>query len=306
MKKSCSLSAVSPFIALLTLSLLAAGCSAKADRAYSSVPAAYESDRASGRAGLYTEAAMDTAEAEMGSGPEAQTDRKLILEGTISIEVRDLSEAEEAVKHWSRVSGGYIASSSLSEQRLYCTIRLPESRFMEAMEGLGNTGALRNRQISTEDVTEQFYDMTARLGTRKILRDRLSEYLRGAKDIKDLISIETELNNVQTEIESMEGRLRRLTDRIDYATIHIDASLPWQTTRSGFQWPDFGDGFRRFGGAAADFLYGLLFAVLYIIVFGVPLVLLAALAYWITFGKAGLVRKLFARLGQGKKKKTGE
>ncbi|MBQ2355241.1 MAG: DUF4349 domain-containing protein, partial [Treponema sp.] len=52
------------------------------------------------------------------------------------------------------------------------------------------------------------------------------------------------------------------------------------------------------------FLVDLFFILLYIILYGVPIVLVIALIYWLCFGKIGIVRKLFIKLSNHKNKES--
>lgn len=231
-----------------------------------------------------------------GQNPAGQQERKLIKTGSVSLEVEQLAATEEAVLAWCQSFGGYVASSFSHESSAAFTVRIPASRFDDAMAAAGNLGRVRSRNISTQDVSEQFYDLRTRLDTRKILRDRLQSYLAQAKDMEDLLHIERELNSTLTEIESMEGRMRRLSNQIDYSTITVDASLPYRTTDQGFQWPSLDRTVRRFLSNLVDFFVGFVAVVLYIIIFGIPILGLVALLYWLLLGRVGLLRKIFKGL----------
>lgn len=231
-----------------------------------------------------------------GQNPAGQQDRKLIKTGSISLEVEQLASAEEAVLEWCQSFGGYVASSFNHETNAAFTVRIPAVHFDAAMAAAGNLGRVRSRNVSTQDVSEQFYDLRTRLDTRKILRDRLQSYLAQAKDMEDLLHIERELNSTLTEIESMEGRMRRLSNQIDYSTITVDLQLPYRTTDQGFQWPSLDRTVRRFLSNVVDFFVGFVAIVLYIIIFGIPILGLVALLYWLLLGRVGLLRKIFKGL----------
>lgn len=317
---------------VLCASVLLAGCGAKSSsKAYyadeammneapmpmmdsraasvSAVPAMKSKNSAMGTP-TEAEALYDSVEeAEIqNSGEAVQTERKLIYTGNISIQVTDLADTEKEISAWVEKYNGYITKSSISGRNLYVVVRIPHQKFKEAFEAGSAFGTLRNRSISTQDVTEQFYDMYARLETRKILRERLESYLKAAPKIEDMLAIERELNDVQSEIESMEGQFRLLSNRIDYSTIYYDVSLPPNTTEKGFTYPDVGKKFSQFWADALEFLASFLVGIFYVIVFAVPLVLAAAFLYFVCFGRLGLVKKLFALAGKktNKTKNTEE
>lgn len=250
--------------------------------------------------GAYGSASGGTAGAGGTSGTggqsQAQQERKLIKTGSISLEVEQLASAEESVLAWCQSFGGYVAASFNHESSANYTVRIPSASFDAAMAAAGDLGRVRSRNLSTQDVSEQYYDLKTRLDTRKILRDRLQAYLAQAGNMEDLLQIERELNSTLSEIESMEGRMRRLSNQIDYATITVDMSLPYRTTDQGFQWPSLSHNVRRFLSNVVDFFVDFVSVVLYIIVFGVPILALVAFLYWLLLGKVGLLKKIFTKL----------
>ena len=227
---------------------------------------------------------------------ETTQGRKIIKTGSLSYEVKNLSETEEKIAAWLEGFGGYIADTWTNRNNMNVTVKVPSSSFEDAMNSTGDFGELLSRSISTEDVSENYYDLETRLETRKILQEKLESYLAGAKSISDLLEIERQLNDVTSELESMEKQFRRLSNQIDFSTISISCRLPANTTEAGFETPDFLQGLKDFGYNALQFLCNFGLGILYIILVGVPSVLLIALLYWLCFGKIGLVRKLFNKL----------
>lgn len=227
---------------------------------------------------------------------ETTQERKIIKTGSLSYEVKNLSETEEKIAAWLESFGGYIADTWSNRNNMNVTVKVPSSSFEDAMNSTGDFGELLSRSISTEDVSENYYDLETRLETRKILQKKLESYLTGAKSISDLLEIERQLNDVTSELESMEKQFRRLSNQIDFSTISISCRLPANTTEAGFETPDFLQGLKDFGYNALQFLCNFGLGILYIILIGVPSVLLIALLYWLCFGKIGLVRKLFNKL----------
>lgn len=229
---------------------------------------------------------------------ESITGRKLIKNGDISVEVQNLSLAEKAVSEWASKFGGYIESSYSGETNGSITVRIPAEKFDEAMSEAGNFGAVKSQNISTQDVSERFYDLKTRLESKKVMRERLQKYLSQAKDVKDMLQIERELNSVVTDIESMEGSMARLSSQIDLSTITVSYSLPYRADPAGgsFKWPSFGEGFRHFVSNLVDFFALLLKIVLYVIICGIPVLALSGFMFWLLFGKIGLVKKIFRKL----------
>lgn len=230
------------------------------------------------------------------SDVEPTKERKLVRTGNIQLEVDSLAKTNGAVQSWATSLGGYVANSSESGTWLSISVRIPSDNFDEAMSSLGKFGRTLSRSVNSKDVTEQFYDLETRIKTKEVMLERLNGYLANAKDISDMIKIESKLNDVTSDLESMKGRMKRLSSQIDFATIEISAQLPPNKTEDGFALPDARGKFRDFVGNILEFFVVLLFIVLYVAVFGAPIVLVGALFFWLCFGKLGLVRRLFAKL----------
>lgn len=231
-------------------------------------------------------------------GGAAEQERKLIKTGSVTLEVQSLSAADSAVEKWSASLGGYISNSYSHQTGANYTVKIPAARFDEAMKTAGDLGILREHSISTQDVSEQFYDLQTRLSNKRVMRDNLRAYLEKAKDIKDLLQIEKELNSVLTEIESMEGRMKRLSNQIDYATITVSVQLPYGKTESGFSFPDAGEGFRKFISNTVAFFAKCLVCFFYIIICGIPVLAVISFLYWLLWGKVALLKKLYHRLSK--------
>ena len=227
---------------------------------------------------------------------EPTYERKLIRTGNVSLEVQTLSDAEEKIAAWAKSLGGYVTNANTWEMGAGFTVRIPSERFDQAMADAGNFGRVTNRSINSQDVSDNYYDIKSRLETKYILRDKLSNYLSQAKDIKDLLEIEHQLNSVIEDIESTESRFKRLSNQIDYSTIYIDMHFAHGKDEGGIILPDVKESWNTFVSNIIAFFWGLLKVLFYIVIFGIPLIALAAFFFWLLFGKVGLLVKLFKKL----------
>lgn len=225
------------------------------------------------------------------------TDRKLIRTSNIDIQVEKFDGIDNRVNELVKKYNGYIASSTNGEYNCRYEIRIPQENFDEVLTSIGNFGKIISKNVNARDVTEEYYDTQARLETKKILREKYQSYLKQAKDVKELLEVEKQLNNVQYEIDRAEGRMKYLDNQINYSTISISFVLPSNISSStGFIKPDMKEKFLDFASAILNFFAGLLMFICYLIVFGVPILAIAALLFWLLFGKIGLLRKLFNKL----------
>ena len=171
------------------------------------------------------------------------TDRKIIYKATLWLSVEDFGATEKGITELVKQSGGYVAQ--FSEDRRYGDMRggqwvlhVPTDRFDAVLEGASQLGVPTNREVTAEDITEEYVDLSARLKSKQGIESRLLELVTKAGEVKDIVAVETELGRVREEIERIEGRLRFLADRVALTTITIHAHeqrgfRPQQATLSG-------------------------------------------------------------------------
>ena len=130
------------------------------------------------------------------------------------------------------------------------------------------------------------------------MRDNLRKYLSQAKDVKDMLQIEKELNSVLSDIEFMEGRMKRFSNQIDYSTISVSVQLPYGKTETGFSFPDAGEGTRKFISNTVSFFLLCITSLFYVIVCGIPVLAILGFLFWLLWGKIGLLKKLYRWLSK--------
>lgn len=264
----------------------------------------YAADSASVRSGDVYAAEEKAAGTLSDDALPLPENRKLIRTGNIRFEVSSLADTKAAVEAWAKRFDGYVSDFSEDGRSLGMTVHIPSSVFDDAMSSSGTIGKIVSKSADSVDVTDRFYDLDSRLATRRVLLERLQSYLREAKNMKDMLDIETKINDVTSEIEQMQGQFNRLSEQIDYSEIYIEANLPYNHAEDrGFIFPDLKSAFIEFCETVVGFFTNFIFVVLYIIIFGIPILCVVFLLYWICFGKIGVLRKLFEKIRAGKKEK---
>lgn len=153
---------------------------------------------------------------------EAKPDRMLAWKAYLTIEVDNVGESMAKTVALAERFKGYVEQKSDSgEESASVRLRIPAPSLKDAVGALELLGEITYRTVSGEDVTEQYIDVEARLKNKIELRDRLRQVLASAKEVKDIIAIETELNRVQSDIDSMEGKIKLLRGQVDYASVEV-------------------------------------------------------------------------------------
>lgn len=172
------------------------------------------------------EVTFDVGASELAPPPNEVVDRKLIRNGTLEFQTDEVKKTKTEIEKICKELNAYISSESennLGERLQYNqVIRVPANQFDTLLARLEPLALkIENKNISTEDVTEQFIDVEARLKTKKELEARYREILKLAKTVEEIVSIESQIANVRSEIESMEGRLNFLKNQIAFSTLHV-------------------------------------------------------------------------------------
>lgn len=244
---------------------------------------------------MMEEAVMDES-AEI----SGEFERKLIKTGNLTIEVTSFDNAEASIQNFVKTYGGYITDTSLNEYSFSSTIRIPSKNFELAMNSADSLGKIKYKSENSRDVTDEFYDLESRLETKKVLKEKFETYLKQSKTMADTLEVEKQLNQVISELDAMESRMKRLSKQIDYSTIYIYMNLPTGHVDGGYDWPDMGEKFRGLGVGIVNFFANLFIVIIYAVIFGIPLIAIAALLYWLFFGRVGLLIKLFKWLSKKK------
>jgi hypothetical protein len=156
--------------------------------------------------------------------------RKIIYDARIDLIVESLSATEHAILNLIKEHGGFLAESNLSSQtssqrEATWRVRLPVDRFDSFVNAVGRLGEVRLNHIGSQDVTEEYFDLEARIRNKQEEEKRLLRHLSDSTGkLEDILSVERELSRVRGEIEQMQGRLRFLANRADLSTVTITAT----------------------------------------------------------------------------------
>jgi uncharacterized protein DUF4349 len=131
--------------------------------------------------------------------------------------VFEVENAMKRIEELAKGMGGFLAR----REDKTIVIRIPADRFDEALHGVEKLGDMLHRNISAEDVTEEFRDLEVRLKAQKAVQERLTQLLAKATKVEESIAIERELDRITMEIDRIEGRMKFLRDRAAFSTITV-------------------------------------------------------------------------------------
>jgi hypothetical protein len=157
----------------------------------------------------------------------ADTSRKIIKNGDISFEARDVKSTRKAMIGATKKLNGYISKETESgyedDRKNYTLhIKVPAENFDALLESISTTAEkIDSKNIHIQDVTAEFIDTKTRIHNKKALEKRYLELLSKASKITDMLAIEDKLGEIRAEIESTEGQFLQMQNQVAYSTMAI-------------------------------------------------------------------------------------
>ncbi|HYU56736.1 MAG TPA: DUF4349 domain-containing protein [Actinomycetota bacterium] len=214
------------------------------------------------------------------AGPLPAIGARIVKTASLAVEVEQgaFSDRFERVSLIAGRFGGYVSSSSVSgteERGGTIVIRVPAVSFERALADLRRLGEVTEEEISGEDVTDQFVDLEARLRNWRAQEAVLLDLMERARTIRDTITVQNQLQQVQLTIEEIQGQLRLLDDRTSLSTISIVLTEPGAAVPKPGEGPSIGRAWRD----ALDGFLAVIAAVIVGLGYAVPLALMALLVW---------------------------
>ncbi len=158
-----------------------------------------------------------------------ETARKRIQYVTVALESKEYDNTVGTIKSRALAVGGYIETSNESGLGVYgngnryasLVFRIPSDKLDEFRGELETAGNLLSVNVRTDDVTEKYYDIEARLASLTAQRDRYMELLEKAETLDEIIVLDNALTEVLYQIESYTGTLNKYDSLAAYSTVTV-------------------------------------------------------------------------------------
>lgn len=178
----------------------------------------------------------DVAESESYSGSssgqttgELRDPRKIIYTASARIDTIDFDNSYTALTDLVKQYGGYVQDSYLSAGNYYSsvsrslemTVRIPAENYEAFLSQKESMGRVVYFNESTQDVTGEYIDISARIETLKAQEERLMQLISQAKNLEEMLLLEDKLSDVRYQIESAQSRINVYDDLISYCTVTV-------------------------------------------------------------------------------------
>jgi hypothetical protein len=154
--------------------------------------------------------------------------QKVIYKADLSIQVKNFTQTLQKLENRATSYGGYIAQSNVTREGKEqmngnISIRIPQKNFQKFLDDAeGQATEVIERNITGQDVTEEYVDLESRLKSKRAVEERLVTFMKNATKTEDLLKISTDLASVQEEIEIIIGRMKYLQNQTAFSTVTIN------------------------------------------------------------------------------------
>ena len=176
--------------------------------------------------GTANSAAYDASQAQA-----ADAQRMIVRTGEISLVVASVEEARDNLDRLARAVGGYVANANLfrgegDQLRGSIQLRVPAERWDEVLGQVKALGREEGSRYGTNDVTEEYTDLGARLRNLEATERELLQLLATTRDrggkAEDIVAIYRELSSIRGQIEQLKGRMQFLEKSVSLATLTVN------------------------------------------------------------------------------------
>ncbi len=154
--------------------------------------------------------------------------RKIIYDAQVDLLVDSVEPIAKKVTALVQDARGYIAEQNVtgspgSLRSIHWKVRIPVEQFDSFVESVVSLGELERNNRTSQDVSDQYYDIEARIKNKRVEEQTLNKILqeRSGK-LEDVLKIEIELSRVRGEIEQLEGKIRVLENLSSLATLTLN------------------------------------------------------------------------------------
>lgn len=154
-------------------------------------------------------------------------ERLIIRNANLSLIVPDTETSLTRISDLAENTGGWVVNSNTNQYSTYTsgniTVRIPAEQFEAVLADIkSNATKVSNENISGQDVTEEYVDISSRLTNLQATAERVRGFLDETENVEEALAVNQELSRLNEQIEVLTGRLEFLSQSAAYSTISVD------------------------------------------------------------------------------------
>lgn len=177
---------------------------------------------------FYSESDMEIDFSDKDTSLDA-VEKKIIKTYRINMESKSFDEALALIEGEAEKLGGYVSQSSVSgnastgrSRSASYTVRVPSKDAEVYIAAISAVCNVRNSTLTTDDITDSYYDSKALMESLVDQEARLLVLLDKAQTLGEMLSIEDKLTDVRARINSLNKQIQLMDKSVDYSFVYVD------------------------------------------------------------------------------------
>jgi len=163
------------------------------------------------------------------SRPLAVSRRPMMIRtASVTLETRQFDATRAAIERIVRAHGGHLgqlqtAAPANQARTLTATLRIPADRLDAALSEVKNLGRVVKESQGSDEVTQPYADLVARIANARSTEQRLVEILRTRTGkVTEVLEVEREIAEVREQIERMDAQRKSLENQVSLSTVSLE------------------------------------------------------------------------------------
>lgn len=219
--------------------------------------------------------------ANASSGAQSLAAPEIAKTADLKLYVSDVDAAAAKIGMLARRERGDIFSSDISRETGNVEVRVPASAFDATMIALARIGIVRERSSSSEDLSADITDSSAKLRNLRRTEGDILHIMDRSGTVEQVLNVENQLSDVRGQIEQLEADIKSMHRRVAYSTITTEldaepATVPVHPSvgaQLANQWQDV-------VAHVGTFTLAIVALIMWLVVFA-PYVVVPALVVWV-------------------------
>ena len=170
------------------------------------------------------------ADIEASSETHAQlVNQERIIVRTVeaTIVVTEVQGSMDRITALARELGGWVVSTNRFEKhRGFISFRVPAEALDKATARLREMAVEVKAEVSdSRDVTDEYFDLRARLDNQKATEEALLKLLGRAETVEAALKVQQTLTGVQEEVERLQGKIKLLEETSAFSLVSVNLEL---------------------------------------------------------------------------------
>ena len=151
----------------------------------------------------------------------------IVRTAVLSMAVTDIAAAVSQITRLTNANNGYVvlANQTSTDKSItgVISIRIPAAQFENTMSALRTMAVkVTSENVSASDVSQEYTDLSSKLRNIETAAAQLTEIMKKAEKVEDVLAVENQLIATQEEIEVTKGRMQYLEQTSAMSMININ------------------------------------------------------------------------------------